>query len=401
MKKEIVITGIGVVAPNAIGCKDFLRALQEGVSGIDEIQSFDTSDYAVHRGGEVKGMEPIDVGAELPSYLGRTSQFALVAVHEAMKDAKLAVADFDSKQIGVILGTTSGEVRSIETVHEAWILEKGNELPLELYPDLSSNIITSTISTVFGFQGPTMILANACSSGNFAISFGCEMILQGEANVIIAGGADSFWKGPLAGFSRLHAVALDVCQPFDRDRKGMMVSEGAGIVILEERHQAEKRGAKIYATILGSGLGCDAFHLTAPDPYGLANVMRLALKDADVEPLDLDYINAHGTGTAVNDAAETAAIKMVFGEDAYRIPVSSIKSMIGHTMGAASAIETVACCLVLEHGFLPPTINYQTPDPKCDLDYVPNTARFQPVDVIMNNSFAFGGNNASLILGKG
>jgi 3-oxoacyl-[acyl-carrier-protein] synthase II len=226
------------------------------------------------------------------------------------------------------------------------------------------------------------------------------LIRQGEADVIVAGGADSFWKGTLAGFSRLHAVAPQMCQPFDRDRKGMMVSEGAGVVVLEEREQARRRGATIYAVVLGSGMSCDAFHPTAPDPAGLANAMRLALEDAHLAPSDVHYINAHGTGTAANDAAETEAIKAVFGQRAYQIPVSSIKSMIGHTMGAASAIETVACCLALAHEFLPPTINYQERDPACDLDYVPNAARVQRIDRLMNNSFAFGGNNACLVLGR-
>jgi 3-oxoacyl-[acyl-carrier-protein] synthase II len=198
----------------------------------------------------------------------------------------------------------------------------------------------------------------------------------------------------------MHAVAPDVCRPFDRNRRGMMVSEGAAAVILEERRQAQQRGANVYARVLGSGLGCDAFHLTAPNPERMAEVMRLAVRDALLTPSDIGYINAHGTGTVVNDAAETAAIKMAFGSCAQSIPVSSIKSMIGHTMGAASTIEVVACCLGLRHQFLPPTINYQEPDPQCDLDYVPNEARFQRVDLVMNNSFAFGGNNASLILGR-
>jgi len=400
MKKEIVITGIGVVAPNAIGRDHFLRALQEGVSGIDEIKAFDTKDYPVHRGGEVKGLETIDFGFELSAYLGRTARLALVAAHEAIAEAKLLAGSLDPKRIGVILGTTSGEAQAIETVDEAWALGKQEQLLPDIYADFSSNIVASSISSIFGFAGPTMMLANACSSGNFAISFGGEMIRQGEADIIIAGGCDAFSKVAFAGFGSVHAIAPEICQPFDRNRRGMMVSEGAGVVILEERHQAERRGAEIYATILGSGLGCDAFHLTAPDPEGMANVMRLALKDAGLASSEVGYINAHGTGTTINDASETDAIKRVFADHAYRIPVSSIKSMIGHTMGAASAIETIACCLALQHEFLPPTINYQEPDPQCDLDYVPNRARFQRVDVIMNNSFAFGGNNASLILGR-
>jgi 3-oxoacyl-[acyl-carrier-protein] synthase II len=226
------------------------------------------------------------------------------------------------------------------------------------------------------------------------------LIRQGRADVIVAGGADGLSKVALGGFSRVHAVAPDRCQPFDKNRKGMMVSEGAGVVILEEEQQALGRGARAYARVLGAGLGCDAFHLTAPDPAGMAHVMRLAMQDAGLTTADVGYISAHGTGTPLNDLAETTAIKAACGDRAHRIPVSSVKSMIGHTMGAASAIETVACCLVLRHHFLPPTINYVDPDPQCDLDYVPNVARAQMVDVVMNNSFAFGGNNASVVLGR-
>jgi 3-oxoacyl-[acyl-carrier-protein] synthase II len=400
MPKEIVITGFGVVAPNAIGAKAFLQALQDGVSGIDEIRAFDTSDYDVHRGGEVKGLDRLGAALDSTGCLGRTSQLAMAAVREAIDHAGLSVAACDPARVGVILGTTSGEVRSIETVHEAWAVDQPARPAPAFYRELSSNVITSLVSSTFGFAGPTMMLANACSSGNFAIGLGCDLIREEEADVILAGGADSFWKGTLAGFSRLHAVAPAMCQPFDRDRKGMMVSEGAAVVVLEERERARRRGATIHAVVLGSGMSCDAFHPTAPDPAGLANAMRLALDDAGVTPSEMQYINAHGTGTAANDAAETEAIKAVFGENAARIPVSSIKSMIGHTMGAASAIETVACCLALVHGFLPPTINYQVPDPACDLDYVPNRARVLRLDVLMNNSFAFGGNNACLVLGR-
>jgi 3-oxoacyl-[acyl-carrier-protein] synthase II len=400
LKKEIVITGVGVTASNAIGREAFRIALQQGLSGIDEIRSFDTSDYSAHRGGEVKGLEAAEKDLGLPSGLGRTTRLAFVATLEALRDARLDASSLDRSRTGVILGTTSGEVQAIESVDEAWALGRQQELPAHLYTGFASNVISSSISSFLGLEGVTMMIANACASGNFAISFGRDLIMQGEADLIIAGGADSFSKVALAGFSSVHAIAPDVCRPFDKNRRGMQVSEGAGIVILEERSRAEGRGARIYATILGCGLGCDAFHLTTPDPEGMANAIRLALRDAELQLADIDYINAHGTGTAANDAAETQAIKMVFGARAYSIPISSIKSMLGHAMGAASAIETVACCLAIESEFIPPTINYQTLDPMCDLEYVPNQARFQRIKTVMNNSFAFGGNNASLILGR-
>lgn len=398
LKKEVVITGMGVVAPNAIGCTDFLQALREGISGIDDIRSFDSTDYPVHRGGEVKGLERFQIRTDL--FPGRAAQLAFVAIQEALNDANLQAEQMDTQSTAVILGTTNGEIQGIETADELWALEKQDQLNPEIYTSFFTNFLASRISSALGLRGPTMTLSNACSSGNFAISLGCEMILQGQTDVVIAGGSDCFSKGALAGFASVHAIAPEICQPFDKNRKGMIVSEGAGFLILEERQRARERRAKIQAVVMGSGIGCDAFHLTAPDPAGMAQAMRLALQNAGLEKSELGYINAHGTGTPANDATETEAIKLVFGDDAYRIPVSSTKSMTGHTMGAASAIEAIACCLALNHDFLPPTINYQEADPKCDLDYIPNKSREKRVDTVMNNSFAFGGNNACIILGR-
>jgi 3-oxoacyl-[acyl-carrier-protein] synthase II len=399
MTNEVVITGVGVVAPNGIGRVRFLKALQEGTSGIDEIRSFDTRDYLVHRGGEIKHLEHVD-GDGCPPGVGRTTRVTIIAVREAMADAGLLADSFDSDRVGVLLGTTSGEVQDMEAIDEAWTRNRSEVFSSAAYSSFCSNSITARVASAFGLRGPALVLANACASGNFAVAFGCDLIKQGHADVIVAGGADALSKVALAGFSRMHAVAPDLCRPFDRNRKGMMVSEGAGVVILEAGPRARARGASMYARVRGWGLGCDAFHLTAPNPEGMAHVMCLAMQDAGVAPADIGYISAHGTGTTLNDAAETAAIRTAFGDAANRTPVSSIKSMIGHTMGAASAIETVACCLALRHQFLPPTINYSEPDPQCDLDYVPNTVRFQAVDVAMNNSFAFGGNNASLVLAR-
>ena len=396
--RSVVITGIGVVAPNGVGCPTFLTALQAGVSGIEEIRSFDTTAYPVHRGGEVKQLE--DTPRTHESRAGWTTTMSTVAIQEALNDARLTPGSFDSSRIGVLLGTTSGEVQDMETLDASWTRGRLDAFSDEAHAGFSSNSMPARLAHAFGFAGPALVLANACASGNFAVAYGCDLIRHGQADVIVAGGADGLSKVALAGFSRMHAVAPEKCQPFDRNRKGMMVAEGAGFVILELEERARARGAGAYARVLGTGLGCDAFHLTAPNPDGMAHVMRLALVDAGIAPEDVHYISAHGTGTPVNDAAETAAVKTAFGPAAYRTPVSSIKSMIGHTMGAASAIETVACCLALRHGFLPPTINYSDADPLCDLDYVPNTARFQPIDIAMNNSFAFGGNNASLVLSR-
>lgn len=400
MTRQVVITGLGVVAPNAIGHPAFLEALRRGVSGIDDIRSFDTSAYSVHRGGEVKGLTDLDGAPAAAGGVGRTTLMMTVAAREALADAGLSSATFDPERVGVLVGTTSGEVQDMEAIDEAWTQGRSETFPPAAYAGFCSNSIPTRVAAALGVRGPALVLANACASGNFAVGFGCELIRQGQADVIVAGGADALSKVALGGFSRVHAVAPDRCQPFDKNRKGMMVSEGAGVVILEDEQRAVTRGASIYARILGAGLGCDAFHLTAPDPEGMAHVMRLALQDAGLSPADVGYISAHGTGTALNDLTETTAIKAAFGDRAHAIPVSSIKSMIGHTMGAASAIETVACCLALRHQFLPPTINYVDPDPQCDLDYVPNITRALKVDVVMNNSFAFGGNNASVVLGR-
>jgi 3-oxoacyl-[acyl-carrier-protein] synthase II len=325
---------------------------------------------------------------------------AIVAAREAMADAGLVPGSFDPERVGVLLGTTSGEVQDMEAIDEAWTLGRSDAFTADAYAGFCSNSITARLASAFGLTGPALVLANACASGSFAVAFGCDLIQQGQADVVVAGGADGLSQVALAGFSRMHAVSPDVCRPFDKNRKGMMVAEGAGVVVLEAEPRARSRGASVYGRVLGTGLGCDAFHLTSPNPDGMARVMRLAMRDGGLAPADIGYISAHGTGTPVNDVAETAAIRAAFGARADRTPVSSIKSMIGHTMGAASAIETVACCLALRHQFLPPTINYAEPDPLCDLDYVPNTARFQSIDVVMNNSFAFGGNNASLVLSR-
>lgn len=394
---SIVITGLGVVAPNGLGVPAFLDALRHGRSGIDDIRGFDTTDWPVHRGGEVKGLPATYLELGLP---GRTTLLAWLAANEALDHAGLDRRWPDPSRVGLIVGTTSGEIQAIEDVDERWARGDAAGVPAAEYVGFASHAIAATLAARLGARGPVLMIANACASGNFAVSYARDLIREGDADVVIVGGADAFSRVALAGFSRVHAVAPEMCQPFSKDRKGMMVSEGAGMVVLERGDEARHRGASIRAEVLGTAVGCDAFHLTAPDPEGMAAVMRRALADAGVEPAGVGYISAHGTGTPANDAAETAAIKRVFGPLAYQVPVSSIKSMIGHTMGAASAIETVACCLALAHDFLPPTINYNEPDPDCDLDYVAGAPRAAAVAVIMNNSFAFGGNNASVMLGR-
>jgi 3-oxoacyl-[acyl-carrier-protein] synthase II len=266
---------------------------------------------------------------------------------------------------------------------------------VERYP---SHTIAARVAAEFGFGGPNVVIPTACAAGNYALAYAADALRAGAADVMLAGGSDCFSRITYTGFSRLGAIAPERCQPFDRNRKGMVPGEGAAVLVLEREDQAVARGARIYGELAGYGLTCDANHMTAPQGNGAVRAMQIALADAGVAPHEVSYISAHGTGTAVNDRVETAAVKEAFGAAAPGVPMSSIKSMLGHTMGAASAIEAAACALAVYDGALPPTINYETPDPQCDLDYVPNAARRQRVDIAMNNAYAFGGNNASVII---
>jgi 3-oxoacyl-[acyl-carrier-protein] synthase II len=268
---------------------------------------------------------------------------------------------------------------------------------IEQYP---CHVIAAHIASEFGFEGPNLVIPTACAAGNYALAHASDNIRNGEAEVMLAGGSDAFSRITYTGFARLGAIAPERCQPFDKNRKGMVPGEGAAILILERRDRALARGARIYAELVGYGLTCDANHMTAPQGDGAARAMQIAMADAGVRPDEIGYISAHGTGTTVNDRVETAAVKQAFGDAAYRVPMSSIKSMLGHTMGAASAIEAAACTLAVRDDRIPPTIHHETADPDCDLDYVANQARQVPVELAMNNAYAFGGNNASVIFRK-
>lgn len=300
------------------------------------------------------------------------------------------------------MGTTSGEPREVERFDDLFVSKKlervGPEF-LALYP---SHVIAAHIARELRFAGINIMIPTACAAGNYAIAHAFDVLRAGRADLMLAGGSDSFSRITYTGFAQLGAIAPEVCQPFDRYRKGMIPGEGAGVIVLEPLSAARHRGARIYAEISGYGLSCDAHHMTAAQPTGdgAMRAMKQALEQSGTNPEEVDYISAHGTGTATNDRLETLAVKKLFGDAAYRIPMSSIKSMLGHTMGAASAIEAAACSLAVYHGRIPPTINLVEPDPECDLDYVPNYAREHTVRVAMNNAYAFGGNNASLIIKK-
>ncbi len=401
MQNRIVITGIGVVSSIGIGCEEFWKNLLAGQCGISKVESFDTSDYNVHRGGEVKNCQPEDFVRKLNAEkIGRASQFAIAAARLAFADAgEFDGLSLDAGRIGVSMGTTSGEPKQIERFNNARVGgsldEIGNEF-IAMYP---CHLISEYIAHELELAGPNILIPTACAAGNYALAFAFDCLRTGKADVMLAGGSDCFSRITFTGFGRLGAIAPQICQPFDRNRKGMMPGEGAAVLTLETLEHAKRRGARIYAELSGYGLSCDAHHMTAahPEGNGAVRAMSAALKQSRLNPEQIGYISAHGTGTLLNDKLETIAIKRLFRDAAYKIPVSSIKSMLGHTMGAASAIESAVCSLAVYHDMVPPTINLEEPDPECDLDYVPNFAREYKVNAAMNNAYAFGGNNASLI----
>ena len=401
MNGRIVITGLGVVSSIGIGKAAFWKALIQGRSGISKITSFDTSEFPTHFGGEIKDFQPETFihPRKIPR-MGRTSLLAIAAAKMAVEDSRLALQQLNRERIGVCFGSTMGESQIIQLLDEAWVKQGEAGLKPGLIPQCPCNAVASNLAMEIGLKGPNYVITNACAAGNFSIGYAFDLLRADEADMMLAGGADAFSRIAFTGFNRMLAVAPQKCQPFDKNRKGIMVGEGAGMLILEPLENALSRKAEIYAEILGYGVSCDAHHMTAPESNGISVCLTNALRESRILPQDIDYINAHGTGTPANDREECLAIKKVFGEFYRKIPVSSIKSMLGHTMGAASAIETIACCLSVKEGIIPPTINYETPDPECDIDCVPNAARRQRTDIALNNSSAFGGNNACLVLKK-
>lgn len=396
-----MITGLGVVSSIGIGKDRFWNNLIAGKSGISEVKTFDTSDYETHRGGEVKDFNPSDfIDMPRAENMGRASQFGIAAAKLALEDAGMNTGMIRNDRTGVMMGTTMADSQRLEEMDRTWVESGERMVKSSLVPQYPGNAISTGIGFELNIEGAVFAIPTACSAGNYSIGYSFDLIRMGRADMMFAGGSDSFSRVAFTGFNRLFAVAHEKCQPFDKNRKGMMVGEGAGVLFLETLNSAEKRRANIYVEILGYALSCDAHHMTAPSVSGIAQVMRKAIKNSDIKESDVDYISAHGTGTPANDKAECAAMKEVFGDKHKNIPMSSIKSMLGHTMGAASAIEAITCCLAVKNGVIPPTINYETPDPECDIDCVPNKARKKDVRVALNNSLAFGGNNACLVVRK-
>lgn len=399
--RRVVVTGLGVISSIGIGWEEFWKSLMSGKSGISRITAFDTSKYDRHYAGEVKNFNPerfIDK-QKIPK-IGRASQMAIAATKLALKDANLTLNNLVKSKMGVCIGTTTGEIGILEELDNSKCSKKRTSFHSDSVPIFPSSSLSSNVALELKLKGYNCVFATACAAGNYAVSRAFDLIRSSKTDFAFAGGADGFSRIVFTGFARAYVVAPRKCQPFDKDRKGMIPGEGAGILLLESFESAKKRNAKIYAEILGYGMSCDAWHMANPSVKGITKAIKRSLENSQVPITDIDYINAHGTGTPENDKAECKAIKKVFGKRANNIPVSSIKSMLGHTLGAASALEAIACCLVIKNNEIPPTINLEEKDPDCDIDCVPNKGRKHKVKTALNNSSGFGGNNASLILRK-
>jgi 3-oxoacyl-[acyl-carrier-protein] synthase II len=411
MARRVVVTGIGLVTPLAIGTEETWQGLLAGRSGIAPITHFDHSAYATHFAGEVKDFDPT---RWMSSRDAKTTdpfiQYALAAASLAIADSGLEIKDAFAERVGCFVGAGLGGVTTIENACRT-LAAKGPRYGISPFfvPMIIVNLAPGQISIRFGAKGPNLSQVSACSTGAHAIGDAFRVIQRGDAEAMICGGTEAT-VSPLGvgGFNSMRALSTrneapqQASRPFDNDRDGFVVAEGSGIVVIEELEHAKARGAKIYAEIRGYGANADAHHITAPAPEGegAQRCMKIALKDAGLAPSQIGYINAHGTSTKMNDANETIAIKKVFGDYARKVMVSSTKSMTGHMLGAAGGVETAVCALTLARGVIPPTINYTTPDPECDLDYVPNAAREVRVDNVITNSFGFGGTNACLVLSR-
>ena len=408
MGRRVVVTGMGVVSPIGIGVKEFEEGIFSGKNGIKKITRFDTSSYKSRIGGEITNLNVGDyLSPKDIRRMDRFTQFGMIAAMEAIEQAGLNVNSKNSEKIGVLVGSGVGGLQTVER-EKAVLMEKGPQrVSPFLVPMLITNIASAYIAIKYGFRGPNLSISTACATGTHAIGEAFRMIQRGEADAMVTGGAEAaITPLGLAGFCAMRALSTRndeperASRPFDRERDGFVIGEGAGILILEELEFARKRGANIWAEVIGFGMSSDAYHITQPvaDGRGIRIAMENALKDAKVNLQDVDYINAHGTSTPLNDRVETKSIKDLFKDRAYEIPVSSTKSMTGHLLGATGGVEAIACILAIQRKRVPPTINYEFPDPDCDLDYVPNEAREIDVRIAMSNSMGFGGHNATIVI---
>jgi len=409
MTRRVVITGLGTVNSLSNDIPTFWDYLCAGRSGVSLIEQFDTSAFKVHFGGEVKNFVPENhLEGKVAKRLDRFSQFALVAAISAVKDSGIDFSQGDPFRYGVIIGSGIGGLNEFEEQYTRHTQQGPDRISPFVIPKMIANSAAGNVSIHFNLMGHNTVISTACASAAHALGDALHSIRGGFADAIVAGGSEAaITPMGLGGFIAARAVShrnsdpSTASRPFDKDRDGFVLSEGAGIVVLEEYEHARKRGANIYAEILGCGNTADAYHITAPHPEGVgaSKAVQFALADAKLNPDQIDYVNAHGTSTQLGDEAETKALKIVFKDHAKKIAVSSTKSMIGHTLGASGGIELIACALSIKHGVVHPTINFHTPDPKCDLDYVPNSARQMKVRYAVSNSFGFGGHNCCLALG--
>lgn len=410
MPNRVVITGMGCLSPLGSNVADTWEAAVAGRSAAGPITLFDASDHETRFACEVKDFDPVALfGRREARRMDRVSQFALAATQEALNDSGLPIHDENRDRIGVLIGTGIGGVGTLMAEAEVMREKGARRVSPFLVPMMLPDMPGGQVAIAFGLRGPNLAVISACATGSNAIGEAANWIRNGMADAMIAGGAEAaIVKIVMAGFNSMGAISTRndaperASRPFDKDRDGFVAGEGAGVLVLESEAHARARGAHIYGEVLGYGITNDAYHITAPAEggEGAAQCTRLALANAGLNPEDIDYINAHGTSTPLNDKSETAAVKAVFGETAYDVPISSTKSMHGHLLGAAGGLEAVLCLQAIRTGLIPPTINYENPDPECDLDYVPNSARRAPVDIAMSNSFGFGGHNACLILGN-
>jgi beta-ketoacyl-acyl-carrier-protein synthase II len=407
-KRRVVVTGMGVVTPLGIGLERFWTSLREGRSGVKSLRRFPADDLPCQFAATVDDFEPEQfIGKKEARRMDRSAQMAVVAAHLAMADAGLTEGGFDPYDIGVTVGTGIGGMNTFEEEFATFIESGPRRVSPFLAPMMIPNMPAGQVAIELGLRGPSRCIATACATGSDCIGDAFDLVQSGRAPLMLAGGVEAaISRFVIAAFcnskvlSRRNDAPERASRPFDRDRDGFVMGEGAGLIVLEERERALARGARMYAEVVGYGATADAYHMTSPDPSGdpMARAMRQALCQAELAPSDIDYVNAHGTSTQLNDKVETQAIKQALGTRAYQIPISSTKSMVGHLIGAAGAVELVVTALSIQNGWVHPTINLDHPDPDCDLDYVPNVGRDHPIRFAMSNSLAFGGHNASLII---
>lgn len=410
MVNRVLVTGLGVISPLGTGVEPFWEALAGGVSGVGPITRFDAAGYSTRFAAEVKDFDPFKyIDKKEARRMDRFTQFALAAAGMALADSGLDLERTDRDRVGVILGSGIGGIETLEEQHQVLLNRGPGRVSPFFIPMMIANMAAGQIAITYRLRGCNVTTTSACASSNNAVGDAFRLLQQGLADVMITGGSEApITPLAIAGFCSMKALSTRndapqrASRPFDADRDGFVIGEGAGILILETEAHARARGARIYAEVAGYGTSCDAYHITAPDPEGEGAVLSMtrALGDAGLSPADIDYINAHGTSTTLGDRLETLAIKKVFGADAGRVAVSSTKSMTGHLLGAAGGIESLACVLSIYRDLVPPTINYERPDPECDLDYVPNRARQMTVRAALNNSFGFGGHNTTLVFRK-